>query len=47
MKEELHEKLAQSIIDGEPEDAVALAKEALDQGLDPLECITNGLTKGI
>jgi corrinoid protein of di/trimethylamine methyltransferase len=47
MKEEIYEKLAQSIIDGEPEDAVALAKEALDQGLDPLECITNGLTKGI
>lgn len=47
MKEEIFEKLAQSIIDGEPEDAVALAKEALDQGLDALECITNGLTKGI
>ena len=47
MKEEIYEKLAQSIIDGEPEDAVAIAKEALDKGLDPLECITNGLTKGI
>lgn len=47
MKEEMYEKLAQAIIDGEPEDAVALAKEALDQGLDPLETITNGLTKGI
>ena len=47
MKEEMFEKLAQTIIDGEPEDAAALAKEALEQGLDPLECITNGLTKGI
>ena len=47
MTEEMFEKLAQSVIDGEPEDAVALAKQALDQGLDPLECITNGLTKGI
>jgi corrinoid protein of di/trimethylamine methyltransferase len=47
MKEEIYEKLAQSVIDGEPEDAVAIAKEALDQGLDALECITNGLTKGI
>jgi corrinoid protein of di/trimethylamine methyltransferase len=47
MKEEIFEKLAQAIVDGEQEDAVTLAKEALDQGLDPLECITNGLTKGI
>jgi len=44
---DMFEKLAQAVIDGEPEDAVALATEALDQGLDPLECITNGLTKGI
>jgi corrinoid protein of di/trimethylamine methyltransferase len=47
MKEEFFEKLAQAVVDGEQEDAVALAKEALDQGLDPLECITNGLTVGI
>jgi corrinoid protein of di/trimethylamine methyltransferase len=47
MKDELHKKLAQAVIDGEPEDAAALAKEALEQGLDPLECITEGLTKGI
>ena len=44
---DMFEKLAQAVIDGEPEDAVALAKEALEQGLDPLECITRGLTKGI
>ena len=47
MKEEIFEKLAQAVVDGEQEDAVALAKEALDQGLDPLECITKGLTVGI
>lgn len=47
MKEEIFEKLAQAVIEGEPEDAAALAKEALEQGLDPLECITQGLTKGI
>ena len=47
MKEEIYKKLAQAVIDGEPEDAVAVAKEALEKGLDPLECITNGLTKGI
>lgn len=40
-------KLAQAVIVGEPEDAVALAKEALEQGLDPLQCINKGLTVGI
>lgn len=40
-------KLAQAVIDGEAEDAEALAKQALEQGLDPLACISNGLTKGI
>jgi len=44
---DMFEKLAQAVIDGEPEDAVALAQESLDQGLDPLECITKGLTVGI
>ena len=47
MTEEMYQKLAQAVIDGEPEDAVELAKQALDQGLDPLASITNGLTKGI
>jgi len=47
MAEEMYQRLAQAVIDGEPQDAEALAKEALAQGLDPLECITLGLTKGI
>jgi corrinoid protein of di/trimethylamine methyltransferase len=47
MTEEMFQKLGQAVIDGEPEDAEALAKEALEQGLDPLDCITNGLTPGI
>jgi corrinoid protein of di/trimethylamine methyltransferase len=46
-QEELISKLAQSVIDGEPEDAEALAQQALDQGLDPLTCINQGLTAGI
>ena len=46
MSEEMHQKLAQAVIDSEPEEAEALAEEALKQGLDPLACITNGLTKG-
>ena len=47
MTEEMYKKLAQVVIDGEAEDAESLAKEALDQGLDPLACITEGLTVGI
>lgn len=47
MADEMYEKLAQALIDGEPEDAEELAKQALDQGLDPLTCINEGLTKGI
>jgi len=47
MSEEMFTKLAQAVIDGESEDAEALAQQALEQGLDPLACITNGLTKGI
>ena len=44
---DMFEKLTQSVIDGEPEDAVAHAKAALEGGLDPLDCITKGLTPGI
>lgn len=47
MSDDMYKKLAQAVIDGEEEDAVDLAKRALDQELDPLVCITNGLTKGI
>jgi len=46
-KEEFFSKLAQAVIDGEPEDAEELARQALDQGLDPLACINEGLTPGI
>ncbi len=47
MSDEMYAKLAQAVIDGEPEDAEQLAKEALEQGLDPLTCVNEGLTKGI
>jgi corrinoid protein of di/trimethylamine methyltransferase len=47
MSEELFKKLTQSVIDGEPEDAEKLAKQALDQGIDPMACINQGLTPGI
>jgi corrinoid protein of di/trimethylamine methyltransferase len=47
MSEELFGKLAQAVIDGEPEDAEELVKQALEQGVDPLACINEGLMKGI
>jgi len=47
MSAEMYEKLAQSVIEGEPDDAEELAKQALDRGLDPLTCVNEGLTKGI
>ena len=47
MSGELYQKLAQAVIDGEVEDAEKLANQALELGLDPLECINEGLTKGI
>lgn len=47
MSNDIFEKLAQSVIDGEPEEAEALARQALELGLDPLTCINEGLTKGI
>ena len=43
----MFEKLVEVVIEGEPDDAKALAKEALEKDLDPLQCITEGLTKGI
>lgn len=47
MPDDIFKKLAQAVIDGEPEDAEKWATQALAQGLDPLECINQGLTKGI
>ncbi|MGD8474256.1 MAG: corrinoid protein [Anaerolineae bacterium] len=47
MSQEIYDKLAKAVIDGEPEDAEEWAKKALEQGLDPLDCINEGLTPGI
>jgi len=47
MSEEYFKKLTQALVDGEPEDAEALAKQALADGVDPLECINQGLMPGI
>ncbi len=47
MSEEVIKKLQQAVIEGEPEDAEKFAKQALDQKVDPLECINKGLMPGI
>ena len=47
MKDEVLEKLRISVINGEIEAAEAAAKEAINIGLDPLEAIEEGLSKGI
>jgi corrinoid protein of di/trimethylamine methyltransferase len=47
MSEELFQKMAQSIIDGEEDAAVALAQKAIESDLDPLEAITKGFVVGV
>jgi corrinoid protein of di/trimethylamine methyltransferase len=47
MSEELFKQMAQAVIDGEDEDAADLAQQALDQGVDALDCINKGYTVGM
>lgn len=47
MSEELFKKMATSIIDGDSDAAVELAKESITAGVDPLEAITNGYVVGV
>lgn len=47
MSEKLFKEMAQSVIDGEEEEAGALAQQALDQGVDPLDAINEGYTPGM
>ena len=46
-KEEILTRLEQAVVDCEPEEAEELARRALEQNLDPLVCINEGLTPGI
>jgi corrinoid protein of di/trimethylamine methyltransferase len=46
-KDELFQKMAQSIIDGDSDMAEALAKESIAEGIDPLEAITDGYVVGV
>jgi corrinoid protein of di/trimethylamine methyltransferase len=47
MSDELFKRMAQAVIDGEAEDAATLARQALDEGVDPLEAINKGFTAGM
>jgi corrinoid protein of di/trimethylamine methyltransferase len=44
---ELYEKMAQSVITGEAEEAASLARHSLEIGIKPLDSIDNGFVKGI
>ena len=45
--EELYKEMAQSIIDGEAEQAVSLAQKSIDLQMHPLDTITKGFVMGI
>ncbi len=47
MNEELFQKMAQSVLDGDSDAAIALAKQAIEAGIDPLEAITQGYVNGV
>jgi corrinoid protein of di/trimethylamine methyltransferase len=47
MNEELFQKMAQSVLDGDADAATALATQAVADGVDPLEAITRGFVAGI
>jgi len=47
MTEELFKKMSQSILDGDSDVAVALARQAIEAGIDPLDAISNGFVLGV
>jgi len=47
MNDELFQAMAQSVIDGEVEEARRLAQEAVERGIDPLEAINKGFVVGV
>ena len=47
MDEELFANMAQSVIDGEVEDAERLAQQAIEQDIDPLDAINHGFVAGV
>lgn len=47
MSDELFNKMAQCILDGDSDVAIVLANQALEQGLDPLDAINRGFIIGV
>jgi corrinoid protein of di/trimethylamine methyltransferase len=47
MTEAMFQAMAQSIIDGDPEEAERLARQALKEGINPLEAINQGYVLGV
>jgi len=47
MHTELFKQMAESIIDGDSEEAEALAVQSIEKGIDPLEAINEGFVKGV
>jgi len=47
MNEQIYKTMAQSIIDGEAEEAERLALEAIELGIDPLDAINKGFVVGV
>jgi len=47
MTDELFQKMSQSILDGDSDAATALAKQAIESGIDPLEAISKGFVVGV
>ena len=47
MSDELYELMKQTVIDGEAEEAAALAQKGLDAGLPPGDILDKGFVNGI
>lgn len=47
MAEEFFQSMAQSIVDGDAEQAAALARRAVDTGIDPLTALNEGFVVGV
>ena len=47
MSEEIFQKMAQSILDGDSDVAAALAKQSIEAGIDPLDAINKGFVVGV
>ena len=47
MSNELFQEMAQSIIDGDSDVSAELARRAVDQGINPLEAISEGFVRGV